>query len=62
VKDHNTGWGSKYTRQNGPWKLLYSECHPDRLSAVQRERYFKSIRGFQEKKKLAGVLKQNTIS
>jgi predicted GIY-YIG superfamily endonuclease len=57
VEEHNTGWGSRYTRQNGPWTLLYSESHPDRFSAVKRERYLKSTNGSQEKKKLAGVFK-----
>jgi putative endonuclease len=57
VEEHNSGWGSKYTRQNGPWTLLYSESCPDRSSAVKRELYLKSTQGSQEKKKLAGVLK-----
>ncbi len=54
--EHNSGRGGKYTRQNGPWNLLYSESHPDRISAIKRERYLKSTRGSREKKKLAGVL------
>ena len=53
ICDHNNGWGSKYTCQNGPWKLVYSESHPDRPSAIKRERYLKSTKGSQEKKKLA---------
>ena len=57
MKEHNTGWDSKYTRQNGPWTLIYSESHPDRSSATKRERYLKSTNGSQEKKKLAGVFK-----
>ena len=57
VEEHNTGRGGKYTRQNGPWTLLYSESHPDRSSAVKREIYLKSTNGSQEKKKLSGVLK-----
>ena len=57
LEEHNTGRGGKYTRQNGPWKLVYSEHHPDRSSAAKREQYLKSTRGSQEKKKLAGVLK-----
>jgi putative endonuclease len=58
MEEHNAGWGSKYTRQNGPWTLLYSESHPDRSSAAKRERYLKSTRGSQEKKKLGGVFKE----
>ena len=57
VEEHNTGCGGRYTRQNGPWTLLYNESHPDRPSATKRERYLKSANGSQEKKKLAGVLK-----
>ena len=55
MEEHNTGRGGRYTRQNGPWTLLYSETHPDKVSAVRRERYLKSARGSQEKKKLAGM-------
>ena len=55
VREHNTGRGGKYTRQNGPWTLLYSESHSDRVSAVKRERYLKSTRGSQAKKELAGM-------
>jgi len=57
IEEHNTGRGGKYTRQNGPWTLVYSGSHPDRASAVRRERFLKSTKGSQEKKKLAGVLK-----
>jgi putative endonuclease len=56
LEDHNAGCGSKYTRQNGPWVLVYSESHQDRISAVRRERFLKSTRGSQEKKQLAGRL------
>ena len=55
IEDHNTGCGSKYTRQNGPWILVYSESHPDRISAVRREHFLKSTRGSLEKKQLAGT-------
>ena len=57
VEEHNTVRGGKYTRQNGPWRLVYNESYPDGSSAVQREMYIKSTNGSQEKKKLAGVLK-----
>jgi predicted GIY-YIG superfamily endonuclease len=55
-EEHNTGRGGKYTRQNGPWKLVHSEHHSDRSSAAKREQYLKSTEGSQEKKKLTGVL------
>jgi putative endonuclease len=56
LQEHNTSRGGKYSRRNGPWKLVYSEQHPDRSSAARREQYLKSTKGSQEKKKLAGVL------
>jgi putative endonuclease len=57
LEEHNTSRGGKYTRQNSPWTLVYRESHPDKVSAVRRERHLKSTRGSIEKKKLAGVLK-----
>jgi putative endonuclease len=59
LEEHNTGRGGKYSRQNGPWKLVYSEQHSGRSSAIKRERYLKSTRGSQEKKQLAGILERN---
>ena len=32
----------KFTRKNGPWTLGWSEEHPDRSSAMRREREIKS--------------------
>jgi predicted GIY-YIG superfamily endonuclease len=34
--------GGKFTRKNGPWILIWSEQHPDRSTATQRERQIKS--------------------
>ena len=62
VDEHNNGRGGKYTRQNGPWRLVYKECHPDRISAIKRERYLKSIKGSWEKKELAGILDESAVS
>jgi putative endonuclease len=31
----------KFTRKNGPWALVWSEEHPDRSSAMRREREIK---------------------
>ena len=36
--------GGKFTRKNGPWKLIWSEAHPNRVSAVQRERQIKAMK------------------
>ena len=32
----------KFTRKSGPWTLIWSEEHPDRSSAVCREREIKN--------------------
>jgi len=34
----------KFTRKNGPWILVWSEEHPDRASAMARERQIKSMK------------------
>ena len=31
----------KFTRKNGPWTMLWSEAHPTRSAAMQRERQIK---------------------
>ena len=41
VERHNQG-RSKYTNAKRPWKLVYSEKHPDRARAVKRENQIKS--------------------
>ncbi len=51
---HNQGQGGKFTRQQGPWELVYSEEQVDRSAAMSREWYLKSVKGFEEKKRLAG--------
>jgi putative endonuclease len=58
IEDHNAGIGGKYTQQNGPWVLVHSEKHPDRISAVRREQFLKSTRGSLEKKQLARIAGQ----
>ena len=34
----------KYTLKNGPWVLVWSEIHPTRASAMQRERDIKRMK------------------
>ena len=43
VLDHNRidSTRGKYTRKNGPWKLVWSESHTTRSSAMQRENEIK---------------------
>ena len=40
VERHNQG-RSQYTKSKRPWNLVYSEEHPDRSSAVERENRIK---------------------
>jgi putative endonuclease len=49
IERHNQGRVS-YTRLHRPWKLIYSEEHPDRSSAAMRETEIKAHkrRGFIE--------------
>jgi predicted GIY-YIG superfamily endonuclease len=46
MESHNDTLGAagKYTRKNGPWKLIWSEQHPSRASAMARERQIKSMK------------------
>jgi putative endonuclease len=41
VKVHNAGRGARYTRSRRPVRLRYWESHPDRASAMRRERQIK---------------------
>jgi putative endonuclease len=54
IERHNQG-RVKYTKPKRPWKLVYSEAHPDRSSAMKREYEIKSHKrkGFIE-----GLIKQ----
>lgn len=40
---HNDGTGAKYTRGRGPHTLMFSENHPDKSSALKREREIKAL-------------------
>ena len=39
--EHNTG-SNAFTRRNGPFELIYSEKHKDKIFARKRERFLKS--------------------
>jgi len=41
MERHNQG-RSTYTKSKKPWKLVYTEQHPDRSSATKREKEVKS--------------------
>jgi putative endonuclease len=45
----------KYTPKNGPWNLVWSEPHPTRASAMQRERRIKN-------RKSARWIRQNLLN
>ena len=34
----------KFTRKNGPWTVVWTEEHPDRASAMARERQIKDMK------------------
>lgn len=41
IEDHNQGKGCKYTAYRRPVNLVYSEPHPTRSSALEREAQIK---------------------
>ncbi len=46
IADHNRedAFEGKFTRKNGPWTLIWKEEHPDRSSAMKRERQIKRMK------------------
>ena len=46
ILDHNRtdDYDGHFTRKNGPWKLVWSEEHSSRSSAVHRERQIKQMK------------------
>ena len=46
LRDHNRTdcFAGHFTRKNGPWRLVWSEQHPSRSSAVRRERQIKRMK------------------
>ncbi|MCJ7723305.1 MAG: GIY-YIG nuclease family protein [Anaerolineales bacterium] len=41
---HNAGRGARYTGARRPVKLVYVEEHPDKLTAMRRERTIKAMK------------------
>jgi len=41
-KEHNSGKGGKYTRDNRPFRLIFYEAYINKLDAYKAERFFKS--------------------
>ena len=44
LADHNNGL-SRYTKNRGPWILLYKEEYKTRSEAIKREKFLKSGKG-----------------
>ena len=44
LKEHNNA-SNKSTKAYIPWKIIYTESLPDRVSARKREKYFKNGSG-----------------
>lgn len=40
---HNAGKGAKYTASRRPVELVYTEEHPDKITAMQREYAIKQL-------------------
>ena len=43
LEEHNSNQ-SKYTKNKGPWKLMYSETYAEKSEAIKRERFLKAQR------------------
>lgn len=41
---HNSG-DSRYTKNRGPWRLIYTEVYLSRSEAIKREKYLKTGKG-----------------
>lgn len=41
-KEHNGGIGGKYTKDNGPFKLIFYEAFLDKKDATKDELFFKT--------------------
>ncbi len=44
LAEHNKG-RNRFTKGHSPWKIIYTESHPDWASARLREKYLKSSAG-----------------
>ncbi len=54
--EHKNGKGGHYTRSSGVRRLLYSEEHPNRSSALKREA---QLKGWRREKKLTLIRNAN---
>lgn len=44
LKEHNAG-KNRFTKGHLPWRIIYTEVHPDWAAARAREKYLKSASG-----------------
>ncbi len=44
LREHNSGC-NKWTKQNGPFTLIYSEKYNTKFEAIKREKFLKSGQG-----------------
>lgn len=44
VSDHNANM-SRYTKNKGPWDMIYSEAYQSKSEAIRRERFLKTGKG-----------------
>ena len=49
LRQHNSGYGSRYTRSHRPVKLVYVEECADKSAALKRERAIKKLPRLQKK-------------
>lgn len=54
MKEHNSG-NSKFTSDNGPWKLIYYEAFLSEVDARKEEKFLKSGKGRERIKYLLAV-------
>lgn len=59
LEKHAKGRGAKYTRGRGPFKVLHTESHATRSSALKREAEIKSLDRDQKLEFAAGLLGQH---
>ncbi len=56
VKSHNNPLSKDWTKNKGPWNLIYKEEFVDKLGAQKRERYLKSLKAGQRIKKILKII------
>jgi putative endonuclease len=44
MEEHNNG-KNRFTKGHNPWKLIFTEEHPDWVAARKREKYLKTAAG-----------------